>query len=311
MAAARRRGRAAAAGQDAAARSTATPSRRGSTPRTRRAISCRRPAGSRTCACPPRVAHVRVDTGVRAGRRDPHPLRPDDRQADRLGRRPRARRCSGSPGARRLRDRRASRPISRFLRRGRAAPGVRRRRASTPASSSATAAISFRSPRRCPTGSWRSSRRSAGCCAQSGRGPAGGRRLARPVQPVAPARPAGGSTTTPITCCACATAESRHRADRPFPRRRLRPRPAARLRCPRAARSSGTAASRRYRRRRLARDDRAAGRRHRRPRRWREPPPDPVQPHAHGARPPRAGRTTHRADAGQGHRGEERDRARG
>ena len=40
----------------------------------------------------PRAPHVRVDTGVRAGRRDHAVLRPDDRQADRLGRRPRARR---------------------------------------------------------------------------------------------------------------------------------------------------------------------------------------------------------------------------
>ena len=35
-----------------------------------------------------RRASVRVDTGVRAGRRDHGPLRPDDRQADRLGPRP-------------------------------------------------------------------------------------------------------------------------------------------------------------------------------------------------------------------------------
>ena len=47
--------------------STATRSRRASTRRTRRAISCPPPAASSTCACPTSSAHVRIDSGVREG----------------------------------------------------------------------------------------------------------------------------------------------------------------------------------------------------------------------------------------------------
>ena len=64
---------------------TATPSRRASTPRTRARLPAvdRHARASRAAA--PRRPHVRVDTGVRAGRRDHAVLRPDDRQADRAG----------------------------------------------------------------------------------------------------------------------------------------------------------------------------------------------------------------------------------
>ena len=55
MAAARRRGRAAARCCRTSSRSAGTPSRRGSTPRTRRATSCRRSAGCSICAFPTRT----------------------------------------------------------------------------------------------------------------------------------------------------------------------------------------------------------------------------------------------------------------
>ena len=53
--------------QDAARASTATRSRRASTPRTRTRASCRRPAGCVHLAPPPESDHVRVDTGVEQG----------------------------------------------------------------------------------------------------------------------------------------------------------------------------------------------------------------------------------------------------
>ena len=86
--------------QDAAGASTATRSRRGSTPRipdkgflpstgTLRHLRYAGRRQLRTGAAQRRSGAVRIDTGVRAGRRDHAVLRPDDRQADRLGRRPR------------------------------------------------------------------------------------------------------------------------------------------------------------------------------------------------------------------------------
>ena len=58
-------------------------------------------------ALPAPDGHVRVDTGVRAGRRDLDPLRSDDRQADRLGRGSRAGPPASCGGARPGGDRRA------------------------------------------------------------------------------------------------------------------------------------------------------------------------------------------------------------
>ena len=46
----------------------ATPSKRASMPRIRRAIFCRRSASSCICATPRDRGDVRIDTGVRAGR---------------------------------------------------------------------------------------------------------------------------------------------------------------------------------------------------------------------------------------------------
>ncbi len=60
----RGRGRAAAEDSRRSWRSTAGPSRRGSTPKMRRATSCPRPAGWRVFDVP---GGVRVDSGVRAG----------------------------------------------------------------------------------------------------------------------------------------------------------------------------------------------------------------------------------------------------
>ena len=57
-------------------------------------LPARRPARSSISRRRQESAHVRVDTGVRAGRRDHAVLRSDDRQADRLGPGPRARRCA-------------------------------------------------------------------------------------------------------------------------------------------------------------------------------------------------------------------------
>ena len=76
--------------------STATPSRRASVPRTPTPTSCPPPARCRWRAGPstwPSSATPvlpRVDTRLRRGRRDLALLRLDDRQAHRLGRRPRA-----------------------------------------------------------------------------------------------------------------------------------------------------------------------------------------------------------------------------
>ena len=78
-------------------RSTATRSRRASTPRIPTAASCRRSARSRTCARRPTgAARARRHRRARR-RRDLAVLRSDDRQADRPRRGPRRRRCAGSP----------------------------------------------------------------------------------------------------------------------------------------------------------------------------------------------------------------------
>ena len=59
----------------------ATPSRRASTPRTRRATSCPPPGASCTCAFPRKARACAIDTGVAGRRRDHAVVRPDDRQA--------------------------------------------------------------------------------------------------------------------------------------------------------------------------------------------------------------------------------------
>ena len=127
VAVARRRRRAAAAAQEQLA-IAAMRSRRASTPRIRTRASCRRPArllhlvaAGRERACARR--HRR-----RAGRRDHAALRPDDRQADRLGPRPRARALARMrqalarvPRRRRRQQRRVPVAAGRL-------PGLRRRR---------------------------------------------------------------------------------------------------------------------------------------------------------------------------------------
>ena len=55
-----------------------------------------------TCAPPAESAHVRIDTGVGQGDEVTHPLRPDDRQADRLGYGPGRGAAPPAPGAGRL-----------------------------------------------------------------------------------------------------------------------------------------------------------------------------------------------------------------
>ena len=85
MAVAGRRGRAAAADAGRNCRSTAGRSRRGSMPRTRRRGFLPSTGTARQLRRF-RTASVRVDTGVRRGRRDHALLRSDDRQADRARR---------------------------------------------------------------------------------------------------------------------------------------------------------------------------------------------------------------------------------
>ena len=79
---------------------------RGSMPKIPTAISCRDRHARRICACRRRRPHVRVDTGVRAGRRDQPLLRSDDRQAHRVGPRPALRAGAIASRSRRNRDRR-------------------------------------------------------------------------------------------------------------------------------------------------------------------------------------------------------------
>ena len=133
-----------------ASRCTATRSRRASTPRTRRGISCPSIGRlDRVCARRRKPTHVRIDTGVRAGRRDHAVLRSDDRQADRATARPRdgalAALRAALAGLRRRRRHDQSRPSRRASSRHPAfAAG-----GSTPASSSAMRTrCSPRSPRR-------------------------------------------------------------------------------------------------------------------------------------------------------------------
>ena len=110
--------------------STATPSRCGSTPRTR-ARSCRRPGGIERLRLPSGDPRRR---GRRGGRRGRRRLRPDDREADRA--RPDARRGARPAAGRARRDRGRGRddepPVPALARRpSRAcAPGGRRRRSS-------------------------------------------------------------------------------------------------------------------------------------------------------------------------------------
>ena len=103
-------------GQDADRDSTAMRSRCGSTPRTRRAISCRRPARCTGCTCPP--GDGASGRYRRAPGRCGHPvLRPDDRQDHRLGRGPRGRPRAAGPRAGRHRGARGH-DQSRFSRAG-------------------------------------------------------------------------------------------------------------------------------------------------------------------------------------------------
>ena len=127
VAAARRRRRAAAADAGAAARSTATRSRRASAPRTRTPnflpatgtlhvarwpahVAFRRNADAERFHEP---AAVRIDAGVREGDAITPVLRLDDRQADRLGRRPRAGAGAARCGAGATRTSSACTPTSR------------------------------------------------------------------------------------------------------------------------------------------------------------------------------------------------------
>ena len=81
--------------------SRGTRSRRGSTPRTRSAASCPRPARPTWCAGPRRRDPRRPGAGERAGRQ--HGVRPDARQGDRPRPRPRGRAARPGRGARRHR----------------------------------------------------------------------------------------------------------------------------------------------------------------------------------------------------------------
>ena len=108
--------------------STAMPSRCGSTPRIPSASFLPQTGRLEHLRFPPESSHVRVDTGVRAGDAITHPLRPDDRQADRLGRRPPG---GGAPPARRRWRRRTSSGLAtnvRFLQAIAAPPGLPRGR---------------------------------------------------------------------------------------------------------------------------------------------------------------------------------------
>ena len=82
----------------------ATRSSAASTPRTRRRTSPPRP-GTVAHYREPSGPGVRVDSGVRGGLRDHAAVRPDGRQADRLGRRPRARHAAHAARAGGVRDR--------------------------------------------------------------------------------------------------------------------------------------------------------------------------------------------------------------
>ena len=164
MAVARRRRRDVAAGAREISSAAAMRSRRGSTPRIRRAIFCRRP-GRCTRLRLPAARAVRVDTGVRQGDPVTPVLRSDDRQDHRLGRGP-AERRSGGCAAPWPRPRcSASPPISGFWRGSPPIPNSPPAR-SIPALSSAIA-------RRCwlPRADRRPMRRSPpprslGCCAR-------------------------------------------------------------------------------------------------------------------------------------------------
>ena len=85
--------------------SAATRSSAGSTPRPRTRTSPRRPGGSRPTASP-RARACGWTPGVEARLRGHADVRPDGRQADRLGRRPRAGDGADAARARRVRDRR-------------------------------------------------------------------------------------------------------------------------------------------------------------------------------------------------------------
>ena len=191
VAAPRRRGRAAAARPGPAVDHTATPSRCASTPRTPTGISCPRLAD-----CTPALSRARPrgpHRHRRAQRRRHHrPLRPDDRQADRLGR--------GSPGrdppspGRLGRHRgRRPRPTSASSRPSPATPPSPRP-SSTRASSSATTPTSCHRPHRRAHAPWRW--RPSASCSTGRKRPRPWR--ARPPTPGAPGpAPAAGASTRP------------------------------------------------------------------------------------------------------------------
>ena len=119
----RDRRRRAAVGSPAARRGAATRSSSGSTPRTRRAASCPRRAVD---ALPAAARPGRPRRHARRGRhRDPAALRLADREADRLGRRPRRRR-SRARCARSASSRSRASPTTRELRSTSSQRGVRR-----------------------------------------------------------------------------------------------------------------------------------------------------------------------------------------
>ena len=104
----------------------ATRSSAGSTPRTSPRASCRRRAGSRPTASRRRPGRARR-LGRRRGLRDHRALRPDDREADRARRRPRARAPADAARARGVRDRRRA-DAARLPPGAARAPVLRRRR---------------------------------------------------------------------------------------------------------------------------------------------------------------------------------------
>ena len=146
-------------------RSTATRSRCGSMPRTRRAASCRRPARCTGCACRRRPA--RVETGVREGDAVTPVLRPDDRQDHRLGRGPRGGARPARARARRDRACSGSRPISASWRASIADPDFAAGQARHRLYRAAHARRCWRRRRRRPT--WRSPRRRCICSAREAR----------------------------------------------------------------------------------------------------------------------------------------------